>query len=208
MSEYHKIHTVFLRDPEKKFKTLFWGHWARPEFKYLANCPWVFTEKVDGMNIRIHFNGGDYRILGRTDRADVPANLREFIENQLATVTLEKKLEGKDVCLYGEGYGAKIQKGGGKYGPDQKFVLFDVKANGTWLSRFTVEYVATELGFEIVPIVDVGTLWDMVELAKSGFESAWGNFTAEGIVARPEVEMLNRHGERIITKIKYKDFKR
>ena len=29
--------------------------------------------------------------------------------------------------LYGEGYGAKIQKGGGNYRADQDFVLFDVR---------------------------------------------------------------------------------
>jgi len=31
-------------------------------------------------------------------------------------------------------------------------------------------------------------------------------FQAEGIVARPKVELLSRTGERIITKIKHKDF--
>ena len=50
------------------------------------------------------------------------------------------------------------------------------------------------------------TLDDAVELVRKGFNSQWGEFTAEGIVARPKVELFNREGKRIITKIKHKDF--
>jgi len=39
-----------------------------------------------------------------------------------------------------------------------------------------------------------------------GFMSAWGEFKAEGIVARPSIELIARNGKRIITKIKHKDF--
>lgn len=45
-------------------------------------------------------------------------------------------------------------------------------------------------------------------MARLGFKSTWGDFQAEGIVARPSVELKNRAGERIITKIKCKDFPR
>jgi hypothetical protein len=37
--------------------------------------------------------------------------------------------------------------------------------------------------------------------------SRWGEFEAEGLVARPEVELFDRAGHRIITKIKAKDLK-
>jgi len=56
-----------------------------------------------------------------------------------------------------------------------------------------------------VPIIGMGTLHEMVELAKTGFKSRWGDFMAEGVVAKPAVELKSRNGERIITKIKYKD---
>lgn len=46
MKEYHKIQTVFLRDPNTKFKTLLEGEFALPEFKYLANNEWVFTNQT------------------------------------------------------------------------------------------------------------------------------------------------------------------
>ena len=48
----------------------------------------------------------------------------------------------------------------------------------------------------------------MIQLTKKGFNSDWGNFKAEGIVARPKMELFARNGERIITKIKHKDFMR
>jgi hypothetical protein len=39
-----------------------------------------------------------------------------------------------------------------------------------------------------------------------GVKSWWGDFDAEGIVARPQVELFTRAGHRIITKLKCKDF--
>jgi hypothetical protein len=55
MKEYHKIQTIFKRDMTNKAKSLFEGRWTMPEFEYLANNTWVFTEKVDGTNIRVIF---------------------------------------------------------------------------------------------------------------------------------------------------------
>ena len=121
--------------------------------------------------------------------------------------TFNAIFDDADVCLYGEGYGAKIQKGGGNYRQDQSFVLFDVKIGDWWLQREDVEDVASRMGLDIVPILCSGTLTDMVILASSGFPSKWGDFPAEGIVARPATELKTRSGHRIITKIKHKDFR-
>ncbi len=58
-----------------------------------------------------------------------------------------------------------------------------------------------------MPIIGTGTLGDMVDNVKSGFNSQWGDFQAEGIIARPSIELKARNGGRIITKLKCKDFK-
>src|SRR6478736_32390 len=100
-------------------------------------------------------------------------------------------------CLYGEGYGPKIQKGGGNYGPSQDFVLFDVKVAQWWLERPNVENVATQLGLRVVPIIGEGTVADMVAFVRAGITSTWGPFEAEGIVARPKVELRTRNNQRI-----------
>jgi hypothetical protein len=207
MSEYHKIQTLFKRDMTSKRKTLLEGQWTMPEFEYLADNQWVFTEKVDGTNIRVIFNGGIVTFGGRTDDAQIPAQLvTRLNERFLPMADMLQQVFGCDACLYGEGYGAKIQKGGGNYRKDQDFVLFDVKVGDWWLQRADVEDVATKLGIDVVPIIGEGTLHDAVAMAKAGIASTWGDFWAEGIVARPKTELKTRAGNRLITKIKCRDF--
>ena len=53
MKEYHKIQTVFKRDPSTNHKTLLMDDYSLPEFEYLKNNHWIFTEKIDGTNIRV-----------------------------------------------------------------------------------------------------------------------------------------------------------
>lgn len=207
MNPYHKIQTVYKRDPDNKYKTLLMGEFARPEFAYLANNPWTFTEKVDGTNIRISTDEGKLSIGGRTDRAQIPTFLLSKLMNTFAPAAMREIFEGDNYTLYGEGYGAKIQKGGGNYNSSGvDFVLFDVWVDGWWLKRSDVIDIAEKLQVQVVPTVGRGTLAKMVATASCGFNSAWGDFRAEGIVARPEIELFDRGGRRIITKIKCKDF--
>lgn len=221
MHEYHKIQTVFLRDPNNNYKTLLEGQYSLPEFKYLRNNRWTFTEKVDGTNIRVLYNGypliKEVEFRGKTDKAEIPKFLFEKLKEMFPIEKMEAVFNfDRDydedipfVCLYGEGYGAKIQKGGGNYRQDQSFVLIDVKIGGRWwLRRNDVQELANKLEIECTPVIGNGTLDNMAKLAKHGFNSYWGDFTAEGIVARPEVELFARDGSRIITKLKYKDFSR
>ena len=208
MKEYHKIQTVFKRDPATNNKTLIEGEFSLPEFAYLQFNNWVFTEKVDGTNIRVKYET-ELSFGGKTDNASIPAPLvNRLNETFLPLKDKFAELFSDGVCLYGEGYGAKIQKGGGNYRDDQDFVLFDVKIGDWWLQREDVEDVATKLGLVIVPVIGSGNLHEMVEMVQEGFKSWWGDFQAEGIVARPAVELKNRAGNRIITKVKCKDWKR
>lgn len=205
MKEYHKIETIFERDMVTN--KLVEGSFRKPEFEYLANLKWIGTEKVDGTNIRIMWDGVDIKIGGKTDNAQIHKDLITRLEELFFTkkeVFIEKFGE-KQVCLYGEGYGAGIQNGG-KYKSTKDFVLFDVLIDGYWLDRGNVQGIADMFGVDIVPIIKEGTLYELVDMVKSGFKSNWGDFVAEGIVARPVVELTNKFGERIITKIKYRDF--
>ena len=215
MNQYHKIQTVFKRDPETKYKTLLLGEFSTEEFRYLQDNQWFFTEKVDGTNIRVDLEPNSalpkIRVRGKTDNAQLHPHL---IEN------ITKLFEGQEeklslhfpagFCLYGEGYGPGIQKGGDRYRIDKGFVLFDVKGGegNNWFKREAVEEIARDYNLDIVPIVGMGTLQEMIETvqAKPSLRSHWGDFEAEGIVARPVVELLDRFGQRVITKIKSKDF--
>jgi hypothetical protein len=212
MKEYHKIQTVYKRDPATNHKTLLEGDYSLPEFEWLAGNEWVFTEKVDGTNIRVMCDAATVTFGGKTDAAQIPAKLVARLQERFATADVFRTVFGENasVCLYGEGYGAGIQKGG-VYRPDQDFVLFDVKVGDWWLQREDVEDVAAKMGLDVVPVIGRGTLADMVEITRKGFTTTWalhGSTTiAEGIVARPATELRTRSGERLITKIKHSDFR-
>lgn len=204
MFKYHKIQSIFKRDEEThKFIE---DEYSRIEFEYLKNNKWIFTEKIDGTNIRIGWDCEIVKIGGKTDNAQLHVGLIEEL-NRLFPIEKFKKLYPEEpMTLYGEGYGAGIQKGGGRYSPVKTFILIDVLINEFWLLRNNVNDIASKLDIQSVPIIGNGTLFDMVNIIKNGLVSQWGNFVAEGIVARPEVELFARNGQRIITKIKGTDF--
>jgi len=207
MKTYHKIQTVFKRDPETKFRTLLEGDYSTPEIEYLAGLEWEWTEKVDGTNIRIMWDGEAVRFGGKTDRAQIPATLYDALARLFPAAYMGNVFGGDGgVCLYGEGYGPKIQKGGGNYRKDQSFVLFDVRIGDAWLRRGSVNDIASDIGIDFVPTIGAGTLPEMVEMVRAGFNSTWGDFRSEGIVARPAVALVDRMGHRVITKLKCKDF--
>lgn len=211
MKKYHKIQTIFKRDMENKGKIIE-GEFSLPEIEYLKDNDWVFTEKVDGTNIRIMWNGENVVFGGKTDNAQIPIFLLYKLQ-ELFEGTAKKKLfkdvfgEEGQVCLYGEGYGNKIQKVGKRYNPEGvDFILFDVKIGDWWLGRENVEDIANKFNIKVVPIIGEGTINDMVKLCQKGFKSKLADLTAEGIVAKPKEELFNRKGERIIIKLKHKDF--
>ena len=206
MREYPKIQSIFKRD-EKTHKFIE-GQWSLPEFEYLQNNQWIFTEKVDGTNIRIIWDLETVRFGGKTENAQIPAFLVSKLQDLFPVEKFQKYLYESSLCLYGEGYGARIQKGGGNYKADGvDFVLFDVLIDEWWLKREDVEDIASKLGIETVPIEYRGTIHDAIALIKSNsLYSKWGNFLMEGLVLRPEVELFTRNKQRIITKLKHKDF--
>ena len=209
MREYHKINSIFKRDEKTK---KFLDQYSCPEFEYLANNEWEFTEKVDGTNVRIHWDGANVKFGGRTDNAQMPVSLMEhlnghFTPQRLSDVFSDITPDTNPVTLYGEGYGAKIQKGGGDYRPDQGFILFDILVGKWWLKREDIEFMAGHLGVPITPIIGRGTLADAIDLCEKGFQSRLRDSEPEGLVIRPSVELKARSGNRIITKLKLRDFK-
>ena len=211
MDEYHKIETLFERDMDGT-KKLIEGKFRNPSVEYLKNNEWCFTEKIDGTNIRIHWDGHRVMFGGRTDAAQLPTDLMYKLNDLFLGITNEQLFEQKfgatNVTLYGEGYGAGIQKGGGAYRKDKGFILFDVLINDFWLERKNIEDIAKSFNLDIVPIVLNGTIQDAVNYVKSFPKStvAVEERESEGLVGRPSVEMKDRRGNRIIVKVKTCDF--
>lgn len=208
MTEYHKIETLFERDINGT-KKLIDGAFRNEAVRYLANNDWFFTEKIDGTNIRIHWDGHKVEFAGRTDRTQIPKPLMEYLTNTFSSMEAEEMFEQKfgetEVILFGEGYGPGIQKGGA-YRSDVSFILFDVLIGDTWLKRDSVEDIATAFGIDIVPIVFVGDIKEAIDFVKTKPKSTIGTANMEGVVGRPVVEMKDRLGKRVIVKIKVCDF--
>lgn len=211
MITYHKIQTVFLRDPDTNFKTLLEGQYAKPEFEWLAENEWLATEKIDGTNIRVMWDGANVTFNGKSDNAQIHGDLVKYLYEHFTTEKMAAQFgtEPTEVCCYGEGYGAGIQSGG-YYQPEKRFILFDVNVGNVWLERPNVEDVASGLNCPVVPVLYTGSLRKMVKAVKYGFDStvAQDKHMAEGLVIRPATELFNRRGERVITKLKYQDFPR
>ena len=206
--EYIKIPNVFKRE-EFGDNNLIEGEWSTPELKYLQHTLWTWTEKIDGTNIRVIWDGYSVSFKGRTDKAQIPTHLlnklNELFGGQNKEEIFEQKFGNNHVILFGEGYGEKIQKYGNLYG-EVNFILFDVLIEDTWLLRESIEEIAQSFGIKTVPIVGTGTLNQAVEFIKLHPTSQLRDYEMEGIVCKPNVELFNRIGKRIIVKIKCKDF--
>jgi len=209
MKEYHKIQSIFNRDPNNHFKTFLEDQYSTPEIRYLAENRWVATEQIDGTNIRVIWDCETVKFRGKTDRVDIPLFLLTKLNEMFPVELLRERYPEQPMCLYGEGFGAKIQKGGGNYISDGvSFILFDVLIDGWWLLRNDLDDIARKLDIMVVPIVFNGiTLPHIVaETKKKRINSIFGDFLSEGFVLKPRVGLKTRDGHRIITKIKHKDF--
>lgn len=232
--EYPSIDSVFKRDtkgrflPEyscPEFEYLAGATWTWTEKVDGTNIRLYYPrntfqtpatiDEAAAFNWRDQFPGNEHRwVKGRTDGAQIPSRLLNACVRLLRAIPLADVFPDlrSEVVLYGEGYGPGIQKGG-LYRSDVSFVLFDVKVGDWWLRRPDVEDVAIKLGIDVVPVVNTCTLTQAVELMReqgSGreawLESQWPGAHPEGIVGRPAVDLWNRKGDRIITKLKFKDF--
>lgn len=213
--EYPKIETVFERSTLGD-KKLIEGQYRDETVEYLADLHWIATEKIDGTNVRICWDGHAVEFKGRTDSAQLPAalfaKLNELFGGEENAQLFEQAWGETPVMLCGEGYGAKIQACGARYIPDGvNFRLFDVfiPSQNLWLRRAGVEGVAQTFGVECAPVVTTGMLMELVAYVKyrpCSQIAADSSLPMEGVVARPAVELKNRRGGRVIVKIKARDF--
>ena len=80
MKHYTKVEQVYARDPHRK-KKLITGTFSNPIVEYLKDNDWVFTEKIDGTNIGVVWDGYRVSIQGRTDNSTIPDGLMEVLED-------------------------------------------------------------------------------------------------------------------------------
>jgi len=212
MKEYPKINTMYKRNMDGDKKIIV-GDFCDPEVEYLKDLKWECTEKIDGTNISVVWNG-EVSFHGRTEKAVIPEHLLRKLEQVFTKQKMSEffpiKEDGDEIILYGEGYGVKIQKGGNYIPNDVNFILFDVFVNGWWLNRQSCEEIAKELEIDIVPLIGYMSIPEAEEMVSNGFKSTIAenkNYNAEGLVLKTLHGLKNRSGKRIIVKIKTVDYR-
>lgn len=125
---------------------------------------------------------------------------------------LETVLGGLDVVIYGEAYGGKMQRMSRTYGPNLKFVAFDVKTAGRWLNVPDASQFVMSIGLEFVDYRRLPA--DLTEInrqrdlpSEQARRNGMGNDKVrEGIVLRPIIEQFVRNNHRLIAKHKNAEF--
>ena len=211
MIEYPKIETLYDRDVST-FKVMP-DNLRMAEFGIIKS--WYVTEKVDGTNVRVMWSAENQKLIfgGRTDNAQMPVTLMQHLSD---TFKPEMFFEfDTDVILFGEGYGEKIQKGGGNYRKGVGFRLFDILIGKWWMEPDNVHNIADKFNIKTVPVVDVITdlpksyedLANIVGLESSvAQEDDGAGLQPEGIVARSIPLLFCRNSMRLMWKLKYRDF--
>lgn len=165
-------------------------------------------EKVHGTSANISWKEGKVSYFPGRESLSKFKSL--FNEERLVKHFTE--LGHEEVVVYGEAYGGSCQKMSYMYGPELRFIVFDVFINNIWLDVPNMDEVATRLEQEVVPwrkiVCDLAAIDN--ERDRPSEVAVRRGFTEEhireGVVLRPLAEMFNRYGERMIVKHKHEKF--
>lgn len=222
-SKYPKIQTLCKRDNNGK---IIEGKYSMLEFETVR--AWRVEEKIDGANIRIGYHNGEVTIKGRTDKADLKSMgvmpMLETVTEKLSHTLKKRGQENESLTFYGEAFGKNVQAKAGKlYSPDEiRFCLFDVcQYRKGWWDKTDLALLHEDLALDSS---DGYKIWsppcvlENVELQIADIVTTLKHYkpsslisdlpqTIEGIIARPYDAMVyNNRGERVMFKLKLKDF--
>lgn len=182
----------------------------KPQAQAILEFKQVYAlEKIHGTSAHVRLKPGEVTLFSGGESLDKFRKL--FGTTQLLTTFAEKFGEGDEVIFYGEAYGGKQQGMSGTYGPNLKFIVFDVTIGDRWLSVPQAHDLATSFGLEFVAYrlisSDIETLnaerdLPSVQAVRNGITEPKPR---EGIVLRPPFECESNRG-RLIAKHKGETF--
>ena len=120
-------------------------------------------------------------------------------------------LEEEPIYIYGEYYGNGVQKGGSYIKDGNDFIVFDIRQQGWWIPSAMRHEICEKLGLKEVPSLGMMSLREAEKLVIDGFKTLLPNVSdpsliEEGVVCRTPINLKASNGERIIVKIKHKDY--
>lgn len=182
--------------------------YCHPLVALLAQTEWNVRRKLNGQNIRIYWDGNQALWNGKTDDFSCDTDFTNYMNNTFIEELFEEHFgRDKQVYIFAEKMGPKTQ-GNELQLDEEQVIIYDVCINGYWLDRHAVECVAEY--FKVKTCYDymgpnlLNRTWmltDIIRMVATGKIKDW-----EGIVATPKVECQDREGQRVIVKVKNKDY--
>jgi hypothetical protein len=168
-------------------------------------------EKIHGTSAHISFKFEEKKVVFFAGGEPYNNFIKLFNEQELLVKFLENFTE--DLIIFGEAYGGKQQAMKHVYGPDLKFVAFDVKLNNKWLPVPYAESICKSLGIEFVWYEKIATDLDLIHKIRDGY-SVQANRNGmgddkfgEGIILKTVNLYFDDRGERVIAKHKREEFR-
>lgn len=170
---------------------------------HIKFVPVYSNDEMNDETCEIHFFSGG-------EKYEKFVNL--FDAEKLKEIYNERYL-GSKLTIYGEAYGGKIQGMSKTYGPDLKFVAFEVRIGESWLDVPNALDVVTHFDLEFVDFVKIPTTLeaidaerdkDSVQAVRNGMGEG---HMREGVVLRPLIEVRLNNGSRVVAKHKRDEFR-
>lgn len=164
-------------------------------------------EKIHGTSAHIKFKEGQVTFFS----GEQPAVFKGLFDEEFLLAALSSFCRD-EIIVNGEFYAGKCQGMNKTYGKNPKFVVFDVRFDGNWLTVPNAEKVAHMLKMEFVHYVKISTKLeeidrerdaDSVQAVRNGMGEG---HKREGVVLRPCEELFDERGNRLIVKHKRSEF--
>ena len=206
---------------------------------YFPGKDFVVLEKIHGANFSFWTDGKEVRCAKRTDfldtKLDIFFNFQEILEREKENIIemfscCEEHCNEaiNELIVYGELFGGsyphddvprnstatKVQKHV-YYSPNNEFMAFDAKVNGTYLDTKAFSTMCVLSGVPFIPVLFEGTLEECMNYKNDypttipgilGLPAIEGNI-CEGNVIKPKKTTYFPNGERVILKNKNEKFK-
>lgn len=164
--------------------------------------------KIHGTSAHVSWKEGQIHYFSGGEKHESFKKL--FNEDELIS---KMKEHGVDFTVYGEAYGGKCQGMSKVYGPNLRFVAFDVQIGDNWLDVPRAEAFVRTLGLDFVDYVEVETDLELLNTIRDSdcpqaIRNGMGTgHKREGVVLRPLIELTKNNGQRVICKHKRDDYK-
>lgn len=169
-------------------------------------------EKIHGTSAHIHYHWDSKAIIYFSGGVNYN-NFKSLFNEEVLLAGFSTVQDGRNITVYGEAYGGSCQKMSATYGPNLKFVVFDIKIGDCWLCVPQAEAFTKTLGLEFVHYTKVYTAIEALDSCRDAdsvqaIRNGMGEGKKmEGVVLRPLIEVTDNRGNRIMAKHKRDEFR-